>query len=336
MRKTSSVMFFCTTLVLLMGHYPVEAAPMVYQGDWSNTKIYAEGDVVSHRSRIFYSLKGGNGTHNPDIPTILWWRQMGAQGNTLQYGAGTPTPTLGNIGDFYIDTLNNRLFGPKMRTGWPANSTPMTGPKGDTGLQGIQGPVGATGPQGPSGNTGPKGDTGAQGPKGDKGDTGNLASYPYKVGDAGPGGGIIFYVDYFDQYPGFTYLEAAPGDLQSLWCDKTGTSIPGVSGWAANAVGRGEANTQAMQTVCTRGAAHAAAAYVAPDGADDWFLPSQGELTLMYTNLRQAGMGDFNYVNYWSSTEIDPSSAAIIFFRKGEQNLGPKGSILSLRPIRAF
>ena len=39
MRKTSSLMFFCTTLESLLGHSPVEAAPMVYQGPWSTTKI---------------------------------------------------------------------------------------------------------------------------------------------------------------------------------------------------------------------------------------------------------------------------------------------------------
>jgi hypothetical protein len=33
------------------------------------------------------------------------------------------------------------------------------------------------------------------------------------VGDKGPGGGWIFFVDEKDRYPGFTYLEAAPEDV---------------------------------------------------------------------------------------------------------------------------
>jgi len=34
-----------------------------------------------------------------------------------------------------------------------------------------------------------------------------------KIGAVGPGGGWIFFVDYNDQYPDFTYLEAAPTDI---------------------------------------------------------------------------------------------------------------------------
>ena len=36
-------------------------------------------------------------------------------------------------------------------------------------------------------------------------------SFQYKIGDTNPTtGGIVFFVDYHDQYPGFDYLEAAP------------------------------------------------------------------------------------------------------------------------------
>ena len=44
----------------------------------------------------------------------------------------------------------------------------------------------------------------------------------YKIGDRGPGGGFIFFVDLYDQYPGFTYLEAAPNDIAAVaWCNNT-------------------------------------------------------------------------------------------------------------------
>ena len=115
--------------------------------------------------------------------------------------------------------------------------------------------------------------------------------YKYKVGDRGPGGGWIFFVDYYDQYPGFTYLEAAPTDTALVpWCNLDQTSIPAVGGWAGNAVGKGQANTTAMLGVCTSGAANAADSYFTATKSD-WFLPSEGEL--MYTNLRQAGGGWF-------------------------------------------
>jgi ABC-type transport system involved in cytochrome c biogenesis permease subunit len=38
---------------------------------------------------------------------------------------------------------------------------------------------------------------------------------------------------------------------------------------------------------------------------DDWFLGSIGEMMLMYTNLRQAGVGGFSTGYYWSSSERD-------------------------------
>jgi hypothetical protein len=168
--------------------------------------------------------------------------------------------------------------------------------------------------------------------------------YKYKVGDRGPGGGFIFFVDYFDQYPGFTYLEAAPTDTENdVWCDIT-TSIPAVSGWAGNGVGKGQANTTAMLGVCTSGAANAADSYLTATKSD-WFLPSEGELMLMYTNLRQAGVGGFsigipddfaNFDFYWSSTELDSNTAWVQYFFEGSQNYGSKNLTLSVRAVRAF
>lgn len=60
-------------------------------------------------------------------------------GKTVLNGSGTPSITA-NIGDFYIDTLNNRLYGPYNGT-W-GTGVSLVGP------QGIQGPKGDTGATG--------------------------------------------------------------------------------------------------------------------------------------------------------------------------------------------
>lgn len=164
-------------------------------------------------------------------------------------------------------------------------------------------------------------------------------NYKYKVGDKGPGRGWIFFVDYYDQYRDFTYLEAAPTDasVNAVWCNDKTKSILGATGWAANAVGKGQANTTAMLAVCSTGAAVDADNYkTSTTHAGDWFLPSSGELMLMYTNLRQAGVGSFARYDYWSSTEYDSANAWLQLFINGNQLPLNKFNTIEVRPVRAF
>ena len=158
----------------------------------------------------------------------------------------------------------------------------------------------------------------------------------YKIGSRGPGGGWIFYVDLYDQYPGFTYLEAAPTDIAAVpWCN-IDTSIPSAAGWAAKGVGKGKANTTAMLGVCSSGAAKAADLYLTATKSD-WFLPSLGELKLMYNNLLEAGVGGFAGNYYWSSTENGSSSAWGQNFGYGGQDVYSKGyTDIPVRAVRAF
>ena len=172
-----------------------------------------------------------------------------------------------------------------------------------------------------------------------------VENYLYKVGDPGPGGGFIFFVDYFDQYPGFTYLEAAATDAGSsvFWCLGKGTHslvIPAdgtaTGDWAARGVEKGHANTAVMLENCTAGAAHSAANYLSAPVKTDWFLPSASELELMYTNLQRAGVGGFAKTDYWSSTESDSGTALVENFAKGYQDQIAKHQMASVRAIRAF
>lgn len=160
-----------------------------------------------------------------------------------------------------------------------------------------------------------------------------------KIGTVGPGGGWIFFVDYYNQYSGFTYLEAAPTDISAVaWCNNTSTSIPAVAGWSARAVGAGQANTDAMTQACGSGAANSAAAYSTPTTlAGDWFLGTLGDMMLMYTNLSYAGVGGFALSDYWSSTELNRSTAWAQFFVNGAQNgYLYKSDELPVRAVRAF
>jgi hypothetical protein len=111
-----------------------------------------------------------------------------------------------------------------------------------------------------------------------------------------------------------------------------------VSGWDANAVGRGRANTNAMLQACSfGGAASAANNYsTASTVPSDWFLPSLGEAMLMYTNLRQAGVGGFASDVYWSSTELDAPTAWFQYFVDGSQGIYFKDVALRVRAVRAF
>jgi hypothetical protein len=173
----------------------------------------------------------------------------------------------------------------------------------------------------------------------------------YKIGDTGPGGGIIFFVDYNDQYAGFNYLEAAPTSCESAssaWSSDTSHSLLAVKGWAARAVGSGQANTTAMlangatsYVGDTSGAAFYSNALASgvPAGCvtskDDWFLGSLGEMKLMHDNLQ--GLGEFNAVRYWSSTEDTTSKAWDQSFYGGAQDANnAKTSTFRVRPVRAF
>lgn len=84
------------------------------------------------------SLVGPQGT--PGTPGIQGPPgQNGANGNTILNGAGPPSSSIGNNGDFYIDTTNHVMYGPKANGVWPATGISLVGPPGPTGPQGPPG-----------------------------------------------------------------------------------------------------------------------------------------------------------------------------------------------------
>jgi hypothetical protein len=118
-----------------------------------------------------------------------------------------------------------------------------------------------------------------------------------KVGDRGPAGGIIFY-DKGIFFNGWQYLEAAPADLDGAqWA----ANDQGISG-TGTAVGTGKRNTELIVERLGNGTAAQLCDALEFGGYNDWFLPSQDELDLMYKNLKQRGLGNFLNSEYWSSS----------------------------------
>jgi hypothetical protein len=107
----------------------------------------------------------------------------GANGKSILNGMIAPAVGVGVLGDFYLDTVTNRMYGPKTDEGW-GDGVALVGPQGPQGPQGLTGATGATGPQGLKGDTGAAGATGAQGIQGPVGLTGDQGEKGEK-GDAG-------------------------------------------------------------------------------------------------------------------------------------------------------
>ena len=98
---------------------------------------------------------------------------QGDDGSKLWSGSGAPATGFGISGDFWLDSQNGVLYGPKADGLWGSPLQLESGPAGPTGSTGpvstTPGPTGPTGPQsnvtGPTGVTGP-GVTGPTGPRG--------------------------------------------------------------------------------------------------------------------------------------------------------------------------
>jgi hypothetical protein len=279
----------------------------------------------------------------------------GANGSNILQGITTLTNEMGVDGDFYFNSALRIIYGPKKNGSWPEGVN-LSGGTGATGPAGPAGSNGATGPAGPAGSngaTGPAGATGATGAAGgssitelflcDGTDDGTVADEKCKVGMTGPGGGVIFFVDYYDQYSGFNYLEAAPKscEAQKAWSSDIDHSLTAVNGWAARAVGSGQANTTAMMSSSGSYVADTSGAAAYADGLtcsskSDWFLGSFGEMKLVYDNL--LGLGGFELERYWSSSEFSATDGWIQDFRDGNQSndASKTGVYIYVRPIRAF
>jgi integrin beta 8 len=75
--------------------------------------------------RSLPGLSGGGGGGSPGQDGT-----DGADGKTILNGSGTPSDLLGVDGDFYINTANHNMYGPKTGGAW-GSPTSLVGPPGE-------------------------------------------------------------------------------------------------------------------------------------------------------------------------------------------------------------
>jgi hypothetical protein len=159
------------------------------------------------------------------------------------------------------------------------------------------------------------------------------ATATYTIGEAALGG-IISYINGGGS-SGTSGLVATVSDISTGagWgCGfPAGITIGGTSA----AIGTGAANTALILAGCSEaGIAARLCADLTEGGYSDWYLPSQGELTAMYTN--KDTIGGFENGYYWTSTEVDVDFAKAVTFYDGSAGNFFKGNTLRVRPIRSF
>jgi hypothetical protein len=108
---------------------------------------------------------GASGTWVPALGTPGPQGPAGRDGATWYSGPGAPSLAVGISGDWWLDTTNGRLYGPRTNNSWGSPLQLQSGPAGPTGERGATGQAGAAGAAGQSitGATGSRGASGAAG-----------------------------------------------------------------------------------------------------------------------------------------------------------------------------
>lgn len=281
------------------------------------------------------------GSCNAKTETVFHWAHEGPEGEPGEIGPTGPTGPTGPHGE----------VGP---------AGPM-GPQGIQGLTGERGPIGPQGPagfsvQGPSGPQGPQGPQGAAGSNAvDLGDgfvpkyiCGATGTSLCKIGSIGPGGGTVFFVDYYNLYSNLDYIEIAPlgwsGDATdpSLpWSSNTTTAVDPVTAAAPYYVNRklGYAAdaTADMMVYDTSGAAYRCSNYTATyngQSVSGWYVPVMAGLTYLFENL--IGWGSMEATEYWTSSETSATEAWTLNMFDGTPSINPKSSSKKVRCVHFF
>ena len=172
---------------------------------------------------------------------------------------------------------------------------------------------------------------------------GILGIRQYQIGDLAQGG-IVFWVDESGEHGlvcSQNDLKVGSSDFSHEW--SATDAVTGATGgeFASGGDGKGAGAMNTILIVSADRLDTDSAARLCFDllegGYGDWYLPSKGELNLMYANLHVNNFGGFNdFGNYWSSSEISISKAWRQYFNDGTQIDADKDLPSRVRAIRAF
>lgn len=143
------------------------------------------------------------------------------------------------------------------------------------------------------------------------------------------GGGIIFLLDGSKEHG----LIAAPSDQSIGIAWSNGSLI--ATGANSTSMGDGNANTNLIVSTLGSGNYAAKLCYdLVLGGYSDWYLPSLGDLDIMYTN--KTTIGGFVNSYYWSSSESPNNGAWQTDFGSGGNNYNLRTFPYPVRAIRSF
>jgi hypothetical protein len=151
-----------------------------------------------------------------------------------------------------------------------------------------------------------------------------IAPCALEIGDLGPAGGLVFWVDPNDPCRGYEVMQTNQASV-ATWCGASG-----FIGGTSQDLGTGDANTTIILANCPSSPAALACSTLTYGGYSDWFLPSSDELLLVYNNLNT-----LTHVSYWTSSEYD-SGNAYELTASGVVSTQKKNITKSVRAIRYF
>jgi len=179
---------------------------------------------------------------------------------------------------------------------------------------------------------------------------GTALAAPLAIGDA-HAGGIIFYLDGIGGGKVCSLIDLN-FSVQIQWTTlpfhpiTVPTSIAFPNG--ATSLTNGAANTDAIIAQAGPGNTYAAGlcrmySAIGDGGLNDWYLPSESELNLIYFNIGPGNttpgfgnVGGLSTSGHWSSTEASSSEGRVQNFGGGGWFSVPKPAQATVRAIRAF